>query len=95
MTLPDVLKHQVSITRNLKLSYLNGFANIPVDGTICEDEHNKFIDDVSVEISVLGTGISRSVYRDRNDEKRWDPSRIPGLLGEKDVDGATNTSSEY
>ena len=68
---------------------MNGFANIPVDGTICEDEHNKFIDDVSVEISVLGTGISRSVYRDRNDEKRWDPSRIPGLLGEKDVDVLT------
>ena len=38
---------------------------------------------------MLGTGISRSVYRDRNNDKRWDVSKINGLMGQKEPDKLT------
>jgi len=38
---------------------------------------------------VLGTGISRSVFQDKNNNKRWDPSKIRGMMGEKGVDTLT------
>lgn len=44
---------------------------------------------MTVEFSVLGTGISRSVFQDKNNNKRWDPSKIRGMMGEKGVDTLT------
>lgn len=47
------------------------------------------MDNVFAEISVLGTGVSRSVFRDLDNEARWDVTKIPGFMGERSADKLT------
>jgi alpha-glucosidase (family GH31 glycosyl hydrolase) len=47
------------------------------------------VDNVHAEFSVLGAGISRSTFRDKDNEKRWDVAKVPGMMGDKDVDVLT------
>lgn len=59
------------------------------DSRICETKDNHFVDNIIAEISVLGPGVSRSVFRDKDDPKRWEVTKLKGFMGEKEPDKLT------
>ena len=52
-------------------------------GKIWETPTNKFIQKVLMDVSILGTKTARIQFRDKDNEKRWDVTKIPGFMGTK------------
>ena len=55
-------------------------------GQICETPKNKFMRSVLVDIEVLDAKIARTVFRDRANDKRWDLTKLPGFMGNRNPD---------
>ena len=55
-------------------------------GSICESSTNKFMRNVLVDIEVLDAKIARTVFRDRGNDNRWDLTKVPGFMGQRNPD---------